>query len=88
MRTCDRTRRTWTGFLASLGLREDRYDPEVPLSNLAWPVLIRGQLYRVDAEVMIGMEGQPDLGWDEFDSSEVHPAPSEVVAADALRSRP
>jgi hypothetical protein len=47
-----------------------------------------GLLYRVDAEVLIGMVGQPDLRWDEFDPSEVRPAPPEVVAADASRSHP
>jgi hypothetical protein len=72
-------------FLAGIGPQDDRYDPSEPLINLGWPVVIRGLLYRVDDEILIGLEGQPDLDWDAFDHSEARPAPPEVLAAELNR---
>ena len=74
--------------MASLGPEEDVYDSERPLENLGWPVVIRGLLYRVDDERLLGTEGQPDLRWDEFDPSEAVPAPPEVIVAEGLRPVP
>jgi hypothetical protein len=75
-------------FLGGIGPRQDRYDPDEPLGNLGWPVVIRGLLYRIDDEILIGMEGQPDLGWDEFDHSEARPVSPGVAAAERSRPRP
>ena len=69
-------------FLARLGPQDDRYDPSEPLANLGWPVVIRGRLYRVDDEILIGLEGQPDLPWDDFDPGEARPAPPDVIGAE------
>jgi len=45
-------------------------------------VVIRGRLYRVDDEILIGLEGQPDLPWDDFDPGEARPAPPDVIGAE------
>jgi hypothetical protein len=60
----------------------DVYDPEEPLANLGWPVMIRVKLFRVDDEILICMEGQPDLRWEEFDFEKAIPAPPEVLEAE------
>ncbi len=72
-------------MLAPLYARWDVYDPSDPLGNLGWPVLIGGMLYRVDDEVLQGMQGQHDLSWEGLDLSEVLPAPPEAIAAERER---
>jgi len=68
--------------MAPLYAAWNAYEPAEPLANLGWPVLIGGRLYRVDDEVLIGMEGQPDLPWDDLDPSEALPPPEDVIAAE------
>ncbi len=63
-------------------MENDVYDPEEPMLNPGWPTVIRGMLYRIGDEVLEGMQGQPDLAWDEVEPGEALPPPEDVLAAE------
>jgi hypothetical protein len=52
----------------------DTDEPRLPI-DLGDEVLYQGMRWRVDDEVLVGLEGQPDLLWGAFDPDELDRVP-------------